>query len=514
MLAMGVATTARRPVPMTEFSFEPEFAQGEVSGQLTLGKFQAHYEELFAEVIEDGIITAEERARLNRAADALGLDRARLRQLEDALEAAYEARHHTRVREVDDHGEEPAPASIVLSPSVVSAVKDPRVAALESRVGELQAQVDRLTKELEEARAQVAVEVDLSQMSGPIATPIEESADTLAKRVRSDPRDVSALRALYRAYARSGEADADRRWLTAQALTYLGAADDEEQAAFARARPEGLIRPATSLSAEGWKLLFHPDEEILTGQIFAGIAAAVLVGRVSTLRRDKALPKLDPTLKQDPASSTLQAVRCFAWASAVLGIAAPPLYADPDHSALAEMVPALPPATRLGAASLSGKSPLELAFVAGRHLSWYREEHFIRLLVPAIPDLENLFLAALSIANAAIPMGADIKRRVAPLARAIEPMLEPQQIDRLRGQFLRFLEDGGRTNLQRWASAAERTAARAGLLLANDLAAAHAVLESENPETAREKMDDLVVFVTSDRYAKLRRQLGIALPPA
>ena len=65
-----------------QFSFEQEqgFQQGEVSGQLRLGKFEAHYEELFAEVIEDGIITLEERARLNKAADALGLDRARLRR--------------------------------------------------------------------------------------------------------------------------------------------------------------------------------------------------------------------------------------------------------------------------------------------------------------------------------------------------------------------------------------------------------------------------------------------------
>jgi hypothetical protein len=143
-------------------------------------------------------------------------------------------------------------------------------------------------------------------------------------------------------------------------------------------------------------------------------------------------------------------------------------------------------------------------------LSWYREEHFIRLLVPSIPDLENLFLAALSIANAGIPMASGVRQRVAPLARAIEPLLEPAAVDRLRGHFLRFLEDGGRTNLQRWATAADRSAARAGLLLANDLSAAHAIFESEDPATVRDKMDDLIVFTTSDRYAKLRKQIGIA----
>lgn len=494
---------------MEEFAFDQEFSQGELSGEVKLGKFQGHYEELFAEVIEDGVITPEERARLNRAADALGLDRALLARLELALEAAYEARHHVRVREVAED-DEASPASIVLTPQ---AARDPHVARLELRVAELEARLAALTEELEQARAQVAVEVDLSEMPAPAAAAVEETPEELMRRVRSDPRDVGSLHALFRAYSRPS-ADADRQWLVAQALDFLRAADERERDVYVRGRQEGLIRPSRSLSADGWKLLFHPDEEVLTGQIFGVIVAAVLLGRVSTLRREKALPKLDPARREDPKMSTLQAVRCFSWAGAVLGIAPPPLYADPAFGGLVEMVPGIPPATRLGHRALSGRSPLELAFVAGRHLSWYREEHFIRLLVPSIPDLENLFLAALSIANAGIPMSSEIKGRVAPLARAIEPVLEPAAVDRLRGHFLRFLEEGGRTNLQRWAVAAERTAARAGLLLANDLHVAHAIFESENPADARDRMDDLIVMVTSDRYARLRKQIGLGATTA
>jgi len=487
------------------FSFQHEegFRQGELTGQIRLGKFEAHYEELFAEVIEDGVITTEERARLNKAADALGLDPMRLRSLEEALQAAYEARHRVRVREIAD--EAAPPASIVLTPQ---AAKDPQVLALQRRVAELEARVAELSTELERARAEVAVEVDLSNVVAPVAQAVEETPDELARRVRSDPRDVASLRGLFRAYDRSG--DLDRASLVAQGLVYLGAADEQEKAAAARSRGAGLIKPAGSLSGDAWRLLFHPDEEVLTGQIFAVIVPAVLLGRVSTLRRDKALPSLDPALRQDPKVSTLQAVRCFSWAGAILGTGTPPLYADPASPAIAEMIPGLPPMTRLGKRALSGRSPHELAFLAGCHLAWYREEHFIRLLVGSVADLEDLFLAALSIANAEIPMSADVKRRVAPLARAIEPMLEPVAVDRLRGHFLRFLEEGGRTNLLRWAVAAERTSARAGLLLANDLGAAKAVLELEQPEGAASKMEDLIVFLTSDRYGKLRRMMGLA----
>jgi hypothetical protein len=221
----------------------------------------------------------------------------------------------------------------------------------------------------------------------------------------------------------------------------------------------------------------------------------------------------------------VQAVRCFAWAAATLGMTPPPLYVDPDYPGTAELVPAMPPVVRLGAKALAGRSATELAFIAGQQMAWHRAEHVVRLLVPSIQDLEEVFLAALSIGNPGLPMNEKMRALVVPIAKAIEPILEPAVIDRLRGHFLRFVEEGGRTNLQRWATAVDRTAARAGLLLANDLRAAHAViaLDGASPASpgrgrnlndeahAGEKMDDLVSFVASDRYARLRRQIGVAI---
>ena len=83
----------------------------------------------------------------------------------------------------------------------------------------------------------------------------------------------------------------------------------------------------------------------------------------------------------------------------------------------------------------------------------------MRALIPGIADLEDIFLAALSIGNPGIPLNERAKQIVVPIAKAIEPILEPIAIDRLRGHFLRFVEEGGRTNLQRWA--APSTAPRA-----------------------------------------------------
>jgi hypothetical protein len=140
----------------------------------------------------------------------------------------------------------------------------------------------------------------------------------------------------------------------------------------------------------------------------------------------------------------------------------------------------------------------------------YRAEHYIKTLFHAVQDLEDLFLAALTIGSPGLPIADDMKRRVQPIADAIAPMLEPSQVDTLRGCFLRFVEEGGRTNLLRWATAVDKTACRAGLVLANDLVTACRALQSEE-EGLGELAKDLICFVTSDRYFRLRRQLGIAI---
>ena len=87
--------------------------------------------------------------------------------------------------------------------------------------------------------------------------------------------------------------------------------------------------------------------------------------------------------------------------------------------------------------------------------------------------------------------------------------MDAAQKDRLRGHFLRFVEEGGRTNLNRWAHAADLTTMRAGLLLADDLGAAKRVLDLGGTGNRDEQLDDL--FYTSDRCTRIRKQIGVAL---
>ncbi len=491
------------PLEDDVFEVGKDFEQGELSGNVRLGRFEAHYEELFAEALEDGVITTDERARLEKAANAFGLDRDRVFALERALTAAWEGRHRIAIQELPAVGtpvEEPAAS---LRP--LQAENDPQVKALRRRIAELESQVALLAAELEEAKSHIAVEVDFSDLS---KTDIpKDSPDDLHRRIRHDARDVDTLHALFRA---TEESDVDRAVRVAQVLVFLGAANPNEQALYERNEPGAMLRPTASLSADAWRRnLFHPDEEVLTGDIFAVVTSPVLLGRVTALRHQNALPKLDPSRLQDVKTSTITAVRSFGWAASILGMSLPPIHADPQFAGACEMVPNIPPVVRLGKGALSGRSPSELAFLAGRMLASLREEHFVRLLFPNISDLEDIFLAALSIGQPQLPLAGAVRQRAEPIAKAIAPLLEPMHLDRLRGHFIRFVEEGGRTNLNRWAQAAELTANRAGLLLSNDLGAAVKIIEAESDRDL--KVDDLIVFITGDRCSRLRKQLGVSV---
>ena len=478
------------------------FAAGEVSGGLGLGPMGAQYEELFADALEDGVITAEERAQLDRAADNLGLDRDRLLKLEQAMMVAYEAHHKVRI--VAEY-EQP---SASLAPIAADAMGEMSREALLARISFLEGRVKELEDELTHAQANINVEVDLSDLETE-AEEASEDPEDVWRRVRRDPTNAEALRTLRRIYAAREETD--KQWCVSQALVLLGEANETEQELFKKYHSPMLIAPSSSVSPTAWyDNLFHPEEEVLTGQIFSIVAPAVLLGRVTALRRDGKLYQPDSANRQDPAKATITAVRAVAWGASILGLAPPPLYVEKDRDAALLSVPAVPPLTVIGKQILSGRTQLQQAFMVGRHLSWYRQEHYIKTLFSAVPDLEDLFLAALTIGSPGLPIAEEVKRRVTPIAKAIEPVLEPQQVDALRGHFLRFVEDGGRTNLQRWSASVEKTACRAGLVLCNDIVTAASLLEAEEGKLG-ELSRDLITFLVSERYFRLRRQLGISI---
>ena len=503
---------------MNDFEHDPSFQAVDLAGHLELDRYESVYQQLFSEALEDGVITAEERERLERAADELGLDRSRLSALEMALRQAYETHHGFSVLDTGrmfmprDTMRAPAPDQLEsLQPPAPPQLKDSteEVGILQSRVAFLEERVRELERQLEDARAQVSYEVDFSDLDAPVPSVVLEEPEALHRRLRHDPRDATTLRSLFLAHA----GNADRQLCVAQALVYLDQAEAVHRDVHAEHRSDALIQPSAALDLMGWRrLLFHPDDEELTSDIMAVIVSAVLLAHSAASKAAGKLPDLSAERRLDPMTSTVQAARCFGWAAQTLGMSPPLLYATPESEVLAQLIPTVPPLCGLGKLALSGRTPKELAFVAGQQLAYYRPERFIRLLVPDVVDLQDLFLAALAIGNPKLPLNADVRSRVEPIARAVEPLLEAREVDALRSAYLRFVEHGGIANLQRWGIAADLTAVRAGFCLCGDLAVAESMLNLGGSTVTRQAMDDLIIFITGDRYARVRQQIGIALP--
>jgi hypothetical protein len=463
--------SAEQPPSEGPFRVAPSFHAADDTGSFAPGDFEALYEELFAEALDAGPISDEERERLDLAAGALGIDAERLERLEQALLAAYEAR--AAITSVDT----PAPDSL----------------AERERVPPRQPSIPELDEVAPAEPPPSQPHVKPSFLKSGIPLPFAPE---------SDPNDEL--------HDRFASADPDEQFRVASVLVNREAANAVEEELFEAHRPRSPLRPQQPLTARAWsELLLHPDEDRLPGEIFGVIASAALLGRVSAMRRDRSLPRLDPEAKQDPSTSTVSATRAIAWAAATMGMKAPPIYLLPESDVGMEIVTALPPALRVGARMLRGKTAVELAFHAGRALTWFRSEHFVCTLVPNVAYLEDLFLAALRIGAPTLAMPSEVRARVDVVKNAMLPVLEPAQIATLRFHVSAFVDRGGRASLRAWARACELTACRAGLLLSGDLAGACAAVEVD--AGAPERAKDLETFWLSEECAKLRVMLGVAI---
>lgn len=451
------------PPPDPPFRVAPSFHQAGDSGSFVPGDFEAQYEQLFASALSAGPISGPERARLDLAASALRLDADRLARLEAALVAAYDAR--AAITSADVTGPPEA--------FIESSRRRPHQPSIPELGGDA--------------------------LSRPPPAPATSSP------AREAERDAPL-------HARFAAAALDERFRVAAVLVRRGAARPDEIALYEAHRPRAPLRPAQPLDARAWAtLLRHPDEDPIVGEIFGVIASAVLLGRLTALRRDKLLVRLDPTAKETPAASTVSATRCIVWAAATLGMTAPPIYLAPERDDGLVIVPALPPALRVGARMLRGQSAIQLAFHAGRALSWLRGDHFVCTLVAHLGQLEDLFLAALRIGAPELPMPPAVRARVDVVKAAIVPVLEPAQLASLRYHVSSFVDRGGRASLRAWAGGAELTASRAGLVLSGDLLACTAVAATE--PLGAERVLDLEEFWMSGACAALRAHLGVQLAP-
>ena len=147
----------------------------------------------------------------------------------------------------------------------------------------------------------------------------------------------------------------------------------------------------------------------------------------------------------------------------------------------------------------------------------YRGEHYIKMLFPTVTELTVLLFAAIKIVAPQAPAPKEYAAQVDAAARSLASNLQAMQREQLKVVVNRFLKDGARANIKRWAQAVETTSARAGLLLAGDLEVAKKMVAMQ-PQipgdlSPQERLKELMIFSVSEDYFTLRARLGIQIQP-
>jgi tetratricopeptide (TPR) repeat protein len=334
----------------------------------------------------------------------------------------------------------------------------------------------------------------------------------LEAAMAQEPMRASLYTRAFDAHRRAGRTDG--AFLAALSLEELGEAEVDQQMLIGQFRQVTPVRARASFDEAAWQLVRAPgSDEVLAG-VFAAIERAAVETRVEELRRRKKLVKVDPASRLSE-TSTASVARSFQWAARVLGIECPDLYIGERVPGGIGALQAASPSTVLGPEVLSGPTAKDLAFLAARHLTYYRPEHHVLVYYPTREDLTNLLLAAVEIVMPA-PSAPSLGANVRALHARMEKRIGKEDREALAAAVSQLDARGGRASLGSWIRSVELTAARVGLVLCGDLSSAAAIVRAESRSIGgvptEAKRGDLVAFCASAAHATLRTRFATTAP--
>jgi tetratricopeptide (TPR) repeat protein len=321
--------------------------------------------------------------------------------------------------------------------------------------------------------------------------------------IRKNPLKPEPYRLLRKLYTESKRADA--AWCLCQALVNMNLAEPDEERFFRRMRPEGPAAAQSRLSNEDWQLLMHSDADPLLTHIFQLIEPAVLKRNGQPLEAlgFQAAYALDLLRHPYPMSQTLY------YAAGVLGMEPPLTFQNPEDGGGLAFLHAHTPAVVLGQAALALELPQQpAAFIAAKHLTYYRPGLYIRHLVPTGTGLRAWLFAAIRLVVSAFPVAPELEGPVGDNLALLEKSIHGPQRDQLTSSVTKLLQSGA-IDLKRWVVGVDHSSDRAGLILANDLEIALEMVKSQDEN--RERQKELLLFTATEEFFTLRTRLGIAI---
>ncbi len=326
--------------------------------------------------------------------------------------------------------------------------------------------------------------------------------------LKRNPYKPDAYRLLRKLYTESKRADA--AFCLCQALAIMNFAEPDEERFYRRMRADGPAAATSPLGDEHWaKGLLHEDADPLLTEIFSVIEPAVLKKNGQSL---EALGygmayALDLTRHPYPMSQTIL------YACGVLGMAPPLCFQNPDDPGGLSFLHAHTPGIVLGGAALAAELPAQAAaFIAARHLTYYRPGLYLRHLVPTGTGLRAWLFAAIKLITPAFPIAKEIEGSVKENLAVIESAVVGPARDMLASVVTKLL-GAGAIDLKKWVAAVDLSADRAGFIVANDLELCNEVIKAADEASSavpqKERLKELTLYAVSEPYFSVRQRLGI-----
>jgi tetratricopeptide (TPR) repeat protein len=326
--------------------------------------------------------------------------------------------------------------------------------------------------------------------------------------LRRNPYKPEPYKLLRKLYTESKRADC--AFCICQALFCMNFAEPDEERFFRRMRSDTAAAAQQAIDDEIWGAsIVHKDADPLLTSIFAIIEPAVLKKNGQPLEAlgYQAAYALDLSMHPYPMSQTL------AYACGVLGMAPPLSFQNPNDPGGVSFLHAHTPAIVLGQAALASEIPTQAAaFIAARHLTYYRPGLYLRHLVPTGTGLRAWLFAAIKLIVPAFPVSKELEGPVAHNLSVLESMVNGPARDQLASAVTKLLQAGA-IDLKKWIAAIDLTADRAGFVVANDLELAQEMIKAADEASAavpqKERLKELVLYSVSEDYFAVRAHLGV-----
>ncbi len=325
--------------------------------------------------------------------------------------------------------------------------------------------------------------------------------------LRKSPYRIESYQALRQLY--TDVKKPDQSWCICQALRVLSMAGPDEQSFFDKHRSRHPAAAQEYFDEDIWfNHVIHPEQGPLLTGIFAAITPAVVASKAQELSSYK----VEAKDARDPEADESVMVQTLHYVSGVTQIQLPSVYYQKHDPGGLSMLYADPPSIGVGKAALAGGPAQALAFLAARHLSYFRPGHYLRHFVPSGSGLRAWLLAAIKLGTPQFPVPGNLGAKVDKSLAALKKHLDASQAKKVAELVQKLLAAAPELDMKRWVAAVDFTADRVGFVMANDLELAAAVVKaSPDDGMQKERLKELYLYSVSESYMQLRQKLGIAI---